>query len=252
MRPRGQGPTAGQGIGCVSCRGEGLAEDSRDREAASATPAKPCCDARTPGCPRREAPPLIVAAVHVKTMLSPGSSTNEVVAASVVHLNRVRTDGPMSQASMGTSLRACTTCSSRLSTCRARRCWLPPWPACLQCAQLPADARPGQHTQRSRIRLPPSPVARPWPAAGGVEQRFPAAPLQRRAPPGRPAFPHRYVGRHAACPSGFSLAPVHLAGLEPPCSKCAPSCMRRRPANACHMLLLHCRLRCRGAQGEPV
>ncbi|PSC73303.1 DNA polymerase alpha catalytic subunit [Micractinium conductrix] len=45
----------------------------------------------------KEAPPLIVAAVHVKTMLSPGSSTNEVVAASVVHLNRVRTDGPMSQ-----------------------------------------------------------------------------------------------------------------------------------------------------------
>lgn len=45
----------------------------------------------------REAPPLTVAAVHVKTVLNPGSSANEVVAASVVYLQRVRTDGPMSQ-----------------------------------------------------------------------------------------------------------------------------------------------------------
>lgn len=50
---------------------------------------------RTATC--REAPPLTVAAVHVKTVLSPGSAANEVVAASVVYLQRVRTDGPMSQ-----------------------------------------------------------------------------------------------------------------------------------------------------------
>ncbi len=45
----------------------------------------------------REAPPLTVAAVHVKTVLQPGSSVNEIVAASVVYLQRVRTDGPMAQ-----------------------------------------------------------------------------------------------------------------------------------------------------------
>lgn len=45
----------------------------------------------------KEAPPLTVAAVHVKTVLQPGSSVNEVVAASVVYLQRVRTDGPMAQ-----------------------------------------------------------------------------------------------------------------------------------------------------------
>ncbi|PRW60975.1 DNA polymerase alpha catalytic subunit [Chlorella sorokiniana] len=45
----------------------------------------------------KEAPPLTVAAVHVKTVVNPGSAANEVVAASVVYLQRVRTDGPMSQ-----------------------------------------------------------------------------------------------------------------------------------------------------------
>jgi hypothetical protein len=38
-----------------------------------------------------------MAAVHVKTVVNPASSANEIVAASVVYLQRVRTDGPMSQ-----------------------------------------------------------------------------------------------------------------------------------------------------------
>ena len=38
-----------------------------------------------------------MAAVHVKTVINPASSANEIVAASVVYLQRVRTDGPMSQ-----------------------------------------------------------------------------------------------------------------------------------------------------------
>ncbi|KAI3432425.1 hypothetical protein D9Q98_003979 [Chlorella vulgaris] len=51
------------------------------------------------GCPadNREAPPLTVAAVHVQTVMTPGSAANEVVAASVVYLQNVRTDGPMTQ-----------------------------------------------------------------------------------------------------------------------------------------------------------
>ena len=39
----------------------------------------------------------MMAAVHVKTVVNPASSANEIVAASVVYLQRVRTDGPMSQ-----------------------------------------------------------------------------------------------------------------------------------------------------------
>lgn len=38
-----------------------------------------------------------MAAVHVQTVVNPGSSANEIVAASVVHLQHVRTDGPMAQ-----------------------------------------------------------------------------------------------------------------------------------------------------------
>jgi hypothetical protein len=38
-----------------------------------------------------------MAAVHVKTVVNPASSANKIVAASVVYLQRVRTDGPMSQ-----------------------------------------------------------------------------------------------------------------------------------------------------------
>lgn len=45
----------------------------------------------------KDAPPLTVAAVHVKTVVQPGSAVNEIVAASVVYLQRVRTDGPMTQ-----------------------------------------------------------------------------------------------------------------------------------------------------------
>jgi hypothetical protein len=40
---------------------------------------------------------LTVAAVHVQTVMTPGSAANEVVAASVVYLQNVRTDGPMTQ-----------------------------------------------------------------------------------------------------------------------------------------------------------
>jgi DNA polymerase alpha subunit A len=44
----------------------------------------------------RPAPPLTVAAVHLKTMINPNTAANEVVAASVVYLPRVETDGPAS------------------------------------------------------------------------------------------------------------------------------------------------------------
>lgn len=43
-----------------------------------------------------------MAAVHVKTVVQPGSSVNEIVAASVVYLQHVRTDGPMAQVRGGT------------------------------------------------------------------------------------------------------------------------------------------------------
>jgi DNA polymerase alpha subunit A len=42
----------------------------------------------------RPAPPLTVAAVHLKTATNPSNGANEVVAASVVYLPRVNTDGP--------------------------------------------------------------------------------------------------------------------------------------------------------------
>lgn len=44
----------------------------------------------------RPAPPLTVAAVHLKTVINPNTAANEVVAASVVYLPRVETDGPAS------------------------------------------------------------------------------------------------------------------------------------------------------------
>jgi hypothetical protein len=47
--------------------------------------------------PPRDAPPLTVAALHVQTAVAPGSAANEVVAASVVYLQGVRSDGPMAQ-----------------------------------------------------------------------------------------------------------------------------------------------------------
>lgn len=49
----------------------------------------------------RDAPPLTVAAVHVKTVVNPANAANEIVAASVVYLQRVRTDGPMAQVRHG-------------------------------------------------------------------------------------------------------------------------------------------------------
>lgn len=42
----------------------------------------------------RPAPPLTVAAVHLKTVINPATAANEVVSASVVYLPRVNTDGP--------------------------------------------------------------------------------------------------------------------------------------------------------------
>ena len=45
----------------------------------------------------RDAPPLTVAAIHVKTILAHGTAANEVVAASVVYLTHVATDRPMAQ-----------------------------------------------------------------------------------------------------------------------------------------------------------
>jgi hypothetical protein len=47
--------------------------------------------------PARDTPPLTVAALHIKTVVNPATSANEIVAASVVHLRSVSTDGPMSQ-----------------------------------------------------------------------------------------------------------------------------------------------------------
>lgn len=45
----------------------------------------------------RDAPPLTVAALHVQTAVAPGGAANEIVAASVVYLQGVRSDGPMAQ-----------------------------------------------------------------------------------------------------------------------------------------------------------
>lgn len=54
--------------------------------------------AAAPGCnPRRDAPPLTLASLSLKTVINPATAANEIVAASVVYLGRVRTDGPMTQ-----------------------------------------------------------------------------------------------------------------------------------------------------------
>ena len=48
----------------------------------------------TPDNNARPAPPLTVAALHLKTVINPNNGANEVVSASVVYLPRVATDGP--------------------------------------------------------------------------------------------------------------------------------------------------------------
>ena len=56
-----------------------------------------CCLCVPPVTPRRDAPPLSVASINIKTLVNPGTSANEVVAVSVVYLPSVRTDGPVPQ-----------------------------------------------------------------------------------------------------------------------------------------------------------
>lgn len=122
-----------------------------------------------------------MAAVHVKTVLSPGSAANEVVAASVVYLQRVRTDGPMSQV-----------------TC------LPDWNGAYVFAKLACRAGALLEPRCSRCTVSLSLPLHVQ--AGGVEQRSAPAPLQRRAQAGQPALPRRCWLR-LACNLRILVAP---------------------------------------------
>lgn len=143
--------------------------------------------------PCREAPPLTVAAVHVKTVLNPSSAANEVVAASVVYLQRVRTDGPMSQVHPCLSHGLCAFGSQAACYLQSSSCPLELCSICVQVTNLTFASH-----------LP----------AGGVEQRGAPAPFQRAAQAGQPALPRRCFLWHTACALGWCVRlTVHSAAL---------------------------------------